>query len=442
MAKARKGSASRRPRLRNAGRSARRRVARRGTVNRRTKEKPARKVQRQRRTSLNQRMRRAAVGGAAAGAAAATVATLPRVRRRNIRASVPAELSAEDRAAVERVQRAFNNLEGRAQMSAIYDDIGEIESGLTQLTLELGDLRERGYIHSGGLEDRIVAFDHHWDEVEPRVEEALKEQVRRLDRDLDGVERRIDRLSEPNERRISAADNAVNGLQRKITAAENSVRALYGPVQEELRAIDRELDRIDWMLDQLEASQEIALYDSEGPVAAVEAEWEKDGEEGPDGVLILTDQRLIFEQKEEVAKKKLFGLVATDKEKIQQLLLDFPATEIESVDFSKEGGFLGMGKDDILELTCSGKAPHSRLRFHLQGQSSEEWAKLFNKVRSGDIDGDRADEYVDELEEAQKMQARFPSQCPNCFANLASPPRGAMTTVCEFCGGTVNAEIA
>ena len=60
--------------------------------------------------------------------------------------------------------------------------------------------------------------------------------------------------------------------------------------------------------------------DAEAPLMATEAEWERDGEEGPDGTLYLTDQRLLFEQNEEIATEKLFGLITTKKETRRELL--------------------------------------------------------------------------------------------------------------------------
>ena len=419
------------------------RTAQRGAVNRRHGVSPPRTVASQTRTSLNQRLRRAGVAGAAAATAGAVAASAPRVRRRTVRnAAPPAAVTEEMRSQISSIQNGFNNLQARAQLGAVYDDIGEIEARLTQLPLELDELRERGYVHSGALEDKIVAFDHQWDEVQPRVERTLQQHVRRLDSEFDTVEQRIDALARPNSAAVAAAESAISGLERRVSAAESAVAALYSSVQSELRAIDVELDRVDWVLDQLEASQEIELYDTEGPIAAVEAEWEQDGEEGPDGILYLTDQRLIFEQNEVVAKKKLFGLVATDKETIRKLLLEFPVQEIEEISASEEGGFMGMGKDDILELVCSANAPHSRLRFHLEGQDSEAWAVLLKKVKSGEIDGDRADEYVDEVADAADFQAAFPTQCPSCFAAVEPPARGVVTASCEFCGSTIAASPA
>jgi hypothetical protein len=104
---------------------------------------------------------------------------------------------------------------------------------------------------------------------------------------------------------------------------------------------------------------------------------------------------------------------------------------------SEEGGFLGMGKDDILELICSANAPVSRVRLHLKGQDSSDWAGYIKRVQTGEINDDRDEDYLDEIEVVQALSGSFPTRCPNCFADVPPPPRGVTSVTCEFCGGTI-----
>ena len=45
---------------------------------------------------------------------------------------------------------------------------------------------------------------------------------------------------------------------------------------------------------------------------AVRATWQKGGEDNPQGILYLTDQRLLFEQKQEIGAKKVL-FITTEK---------------------------------------------------------------------------------------------------------------------------------
>jgi hypothetical protein len=349
------------------------------------------------------------------------------------KAAVSPELAAE----ISRIQDKFERLESQAQLEDIFSAVGKIDTQLTQLPFDLEALRDRGYVHSGQLEDKLEAIDEKWDEVRPRVEKAITEQVTRLDRELDQTERQVNRLSNANAALAKTVDSAVDSLGSRITAARRALDGLYDGIQTELYQIDHALKQVATMLDLIAGSQEIRLLEAEGPLLAVKAEWQQDGDEGPKGYVFLTDQRLLFEQREEVVTKKRFGLFKAESEMVQKLHFAVQVHEIDQIAHKEEGGFLGMGKDDILELVFAASAPLSRVRLHLDGQDSEDWAAMINRIQSGEIDGDRSDEYLDELEAAAITSTSFPEQCPNCFAVIPAQPRGVTVYSCEFCGATV-----
>jgi hypothetical protein len=346
-------------------------------------------------------------------------------------------VSPEQQLEIDRINREYAALERDGRLSDVYDSIGAIETKLTKMPLDLDALRRRGYVHSGQLEDRLAALDEKWDEMMPKVEAELNKQVPRLDRELDGVERKVALMSGGSAAAISGAGTAVTAMQSKLSAAKSAVRGMYDDLERELYAIETELRHVDWIMNQLGESPEIRLREAEGPVAGVEAFWQQDGKEGPKGVLYLTDQRLLFEQKEEVVTKKRFGIFKAESEMVHKLQLDIPVHAIESMQHSEEGGFMGMGKDDILELVCSADAAVSRVRLHLKGQDSSAWAGYIKRVQTGEIDDDRDDDYLEEIEAAQALSGSFPTRCPNCFADVPPPPRGVSSVKCEFCGGLI-----
>lgn len=345
----------------------------------------------------------------------------------------------ELRLEVDRIQDQFADLESKAQLSTVYSAIGDFDSKLVELPFAIDALRDRGYVHSGRLDDRLEALDQSWDNVRPRVEAALNNHIRRLDQELNETERQVDTLR-PNSAAISAAKSAVNSLSGRIDAARDAVSGLYEGMELELSGISSEISAITRMMDLLAESQAIRLLQAEGPLLAVKTEWQRDGKDGPEGVLFLTDQRLLFEQREEVVTKKTFGIFKSASETKIDLLLDIQVGDVESVTDKQEGGFLGMGKDDILEFVFAASAPVSRARFHLKGHDSSDWAAMIKRIQTDEIDEDRADEYVDELQEAVAVAAAFPSACPSCFAELPPPPVGIMSVSCEFCGAQIEPE--
>ncbi len=367
-----------------------------------------------------------AVAGAAVAGAAASQVVAP-----------------EMQAKVTAVQSKYERLETAAQLSDIYSTIGRIDAKLTDLPFELEKQRARGYVHGGQLENKLVALDDKWDNnIRPRVETTLKEQVARLDSELNQAEGMVKRVNPRVESTVKLAETAVDSLERRVNAAQDAVSSLYKPIENEVNEAERQVNHARQMLDLLDASQAIRLRNAEGPLLAVETEWHRNGKEGPKGYLFLTDQRLIFEQREEVVTKKKFGLFKADSEMIQEVHINVEVHQIENVSHKEEGGFMGMGKADILELVFAASANISRARFHLKGQNSSEWAAMIKRVQTGDVDKDRSGAHVEALAEAGITSTSFPTSCPNCYAPIPAQPRGVTSYTCEFCGAVVAPQVS
>jgi hypothetical protein len=280
-------------------------------------------------------------------------------------------------------------------------------------------------------------LNQQWEGTRPRVEAALQDYVNRLGSDMNSVSRQMTLLNPNNAATLSSAETVVSSMQNKVNTSQRNIEGLYNGLLNSLTDIENQLRQTEWMIQQFDESPEVNLRTAEGPLMAVKAEWQTNGKEGPDGILYLTDQRLMFEQKEEITTKKFLGIFKKESEKLQGLQLEIAARDIESVKDSEEGGFLGMGKKDILEFVFAASAPVSRARFHLQGQDSKDWAIMIRRVLSGDIDKDRASGYVEAVTGIDAIAAAFPSECPNCYAPVEAPPRGITRLVCEFCGAAI-----
>ena len=336
---------------------------------------------------------------------------------------------------IDQIRNEYNRLRSAADLSDIRQAMGRFDARLAELPVELEGLRSRGYVHAGLLEQDIAGQQGQWQRTRPRVASMLRQQASRLRQPLRDVDKKVSGLSLRDAAAVAAAGAAVEAAQRQVDAARRGITGLYDGMESQLYGVESTLNRLDWMLQRFDASPHVRLRETEGPLLAAEAEWQRDGDEGPDGTLFLTDQRLFFEQDEEVAKEKLFGIFATAKEQAQRLLLEVPVHDIEKVAYSEEGGFLGMGKDELLDLVLGPRAEVSRARFHLKDQDSAEWAVWIKRAQTGEIDRDRAEANVEEVAAAEALI--FPAQCPSCFAPLPTPPRGATSTVCEFCGTVV-----
>ncbi len=333
------------------------------------------------------------------------------------------------------LQSRLNSLEDETRLTKVRDAVEALQTIINGLGQQISGLRSRGYVFGRDLETRAANFSSQWTQAAPNVTNQIDQQSNRLQAALAPLRTRTNELAAASNG-ISAAQNILNqldpqvaSLESQVSAAESQIHSMVDGLQNQVSDFDGQLKKIDWMLTQL-AEASFRLLATEAGVMAVKAVWVKGGKEqkdDPDGVLYLTDQRLIFEEKEEVAKEKVL-FIATKKEKVQKLLLNAPVTTVESITTSKQGL---LKNEDHIEIRFGAGAPVESAHFHIW-QPCDEWQALINRAKSKDFDNDRA--VAIDAAAAAKVKAA-PSQCPNCGGNINQVVlRGQDSIKCEFCG--------
>ena len=349
----------------------------------------------------------------------------------------------DDEALDDILDHMSDDLETLAQESSLLEITQEIEA-LTQqiknLPLQLAQLRQRGYVHAAALETQLTHIDTQWQTLGETIQNALGDYQESLDNTIGDAEALWDDVDRKGKNRdIRAFDKLLAVWEDELDSALDDLRGMYEPLSEQVEEIGEQLEHLDWIVTQLEES-EIILQRGEGPLVAAEAVWQQTEESGPKGILYLTDQRLLFEQKEKIATKKFLGILATESKSLQSVQLEIAVPEIEAVEGKQEGGFLGMGKSHILAFTFAASAPVSRARFLLKEQEVADWAKHLKQVRTGAIHRDRASAFAAEVKALEKIV--FPTQCPHCFAPVPKPATGVTAVTCEYCNITINGELS
>ncbi|MGD0877104.1 MAG: GRAM domain-containing protein [Anaerolineales bacterium] len=199
--------------------------------------------------------------------------------------------------------------------------------------------------------------------------------------------------------------------ENKVPAAEQAIEAIYNQFNNQVSATTRHLDEIEYLLAQL-AEASFQLLPTEAGIAAVKAALCKAGKKQKgdlQGVLYLTNQRLIFEQKEELATKKVL-FVATEKQKVQGLQLEAPMALVDKVETSKQGL---LKNEDHIEVHFLSGAAVQMAHFHIW-QDNTSWQTLINRARSKDFDQSRP--VALDQSAVDKVKAA-PAQCPSCGGN-------------------------
>ncbi len=336
------------------------------------------------------------------------------------------------------IQSDLRDLQSAVRMSDIRDHVEDLQSSINGMDRRIKSLRDRGYAFDRDLEEKANDFAEEWKNLAPGINREIDREARTLKNSLRSLEPTVTGLagrsggSSTLRAQIDKTEHQISTLQSRVEAIEQSIRGSYDGFSSQVQAVNHLLGKIEWMIEELsEASFD--LLATESGIMAVKAVWAEDGKErkdDPEGVLFLTDQRLIFEQKEKIATKKVL-FITTKKELVQKMLWEAPVALIEKTKASKEGF---MNKDDFIEVQFGGDAPFDTVYLHIW-QSGETWKSLLKRAKSKEFDSNRALE-IDE-ETAQKVKDA-PTECNSCGGAITQViMRGMDSITCEYCGAVI-----
>ncbi len=333
------------------------------------------------------------------------------------------------------LQSRISTLQGSVQLTKSREAVEQVQATVNEMAARLLGLRNRGYVFGKDLEAQAQAFVQSWALLYPNLQAQINAQSSMLVSSLRPIEMQMPQLtavaSNPGMARglLATLQSAVEQVESKVTAAEQAIEGMYHQFNNQVYAATKRLEDIEYLLTQL-AEASFQLLPTEAGIAAVKATWCKGGKEqksDPEGVLYLTDQRLIFEQKEEIATKKVLFMV-TEKQKVQGMQLEAPVALVEKVDTSKQGL---LKNEDFIEVHFLSGAAVQAVQFHIW-QENTAWQALINRARSKDFDKER----TVALDQAavDKVKAA-PAQCPSCGGNITTMVlRGMDSIKCEYCG--------
>ncbi len=337
----------------------------------------------------------------------------------------------ELRQEVHSLEFTFDGLKDEAHLNDLRERVSRMDRDIAKLKKRIAALRTRGYAFDKTLEDEAAAIEKKWSGVYLNVDREIDRSASRLKARLPRLESRLQQVAHsPSAHAIEQLREELDDFEDEIEAVTDSIETSFSSVESLLNEVQARLSQTEWMLDQLDAAS-FSLLTGESGIMACKAVWAQNGAEerkgDPKGILYLTDQRILFEQKEKVATKKVL-FIATEKKLVQELRFEAPVAAVEEVrEFSK--GMLG--KDDYLDLRFTGQAPQRRMVFHIWG-SPGAWMKAINRAQRKDFDADRAIELDEEVVEKVR---NAPSECPSCGATISQAIlRGQDSLTCEYCG--------
>jgi len=340
---------------------------------------------------------------------------------------------------VSNLQLELNSLQSKVRLNDISDRVENFETRLTGLPARIQTLRQNGYAFNKTIESQANQMLTQWANMRGSLRMQIQTQSRALLNDLPPIESKMAHLATLS-RNLSLGrpyyaqvKSEIESLTKRAEAAAQSIRGMYDEFEAQFNKLNAYLDRVEWSITQLGQAC-FQLLPTEAVIMAVKARWitgPKKDDDDPQGNFYLTDQRILFEQKQEIATKKVL-FVTTERKLVQALKFEIALSLVQEVIPTKQGVFKN---EDHLEIRFAVGAPYQSIRLHLDGQDCKEWQQLIQRARSKEFDKDRAIE-IDQTE-VEKVKSA-PTKCPSCNATIDKPIlRGQDTITCDYCGTVI-----
>jgi len=341
------------------------------------------------------------------------------------------EEATELESAVSEAESKFKELISKVKLSSLASNIAQLGNDTTELPSAIEAVRDRGYAYRSYLEYKVDVLEEQWKDMDEDLKAWVENESAELEDELEQVENLVERLTGAGvtsraQRLLGRTQSALEVLEEKIEAAEEHIENQYEAIQREVANTKRQLTEINWIMDM----KEEASFDfgaAEEVFLVAKAEWD-DGKDKPDGLIFLTSQRLVFEQKEKTGKR--FGMFGGKE--TQDILWETPIDSVDDVEASNKGL---LGGKDMVTLKLGEGAPYAEIVVEVKGGvASKFWAKQIKRMATGNADDERAIEPDPEMIERLK---NAPTDCQVCGGGLPKIVEGQSQVECMYCGAVV-----
>jgi predicted nucleic acid-binding Zn-ribbon protein len=340
-----------------------------------------------------------------------------------------------------RLVSEWSSLSSKVTLNDVSQSLGSVDGELAELDDQIKDLRQRGYIFDGDWEQKAADLHSGWPQQQRSARRELDQQSQLLRETAAEIERLVNR-AERDHNRLDDLERNLSSFESQVSAAAQSVEQAFQRTSDGLGEIYEAMEWATFMLDHLHEAP-FKLFPDENGVAACKAKWlSKKGE--PEGLLYLTDQRLIYETVEEVATKKVL-FVTTEKETVRELAWEAPVGAVDKVSAEDKGGFVGIGVKELLTLNFNRDAkdvPDEVTMRFLDYADNEMWQGLVERVKSGQIEQEKYAGSEEEVasEAVSAPAASAPTTCSSCGGKMPTVFKGMQRIECEFCGNVIHLE--
>lgn len=278
---------------------------------------------------------------------------------------------------------SFKSTAGRVDFPQLRERLNSLQDRLNNLPSAIQALRGQGYTLRTTLENRAQAVAQQLSEVQAQFDRFVDEESRDLRRQVRQAEDQAEALearrAEPDQA-LSEFNSDVQTLTSAITAAENRLGNLISAAENAFFTLNARVEQIKFVLEQA-TNAGFQMAAGETVYTAAKAEWD-DGKDKPEGIMFITTQRVIFEQRENVG-----GGLFRKGEFTQKVLWEAPLNAITEVGSEDKGLF---GTKDLVHLKLAPGQYFGEINFEVKqgGVDSKAWAEEIRRAQRGEFNAD------------------------------------------------------
>jgi hypothetical protein len=232
------------------------------------------------------------------------------------------------------------------------------------LPARLEQARSHGYAYLASVEESLADLGQRAQRVGRVLEESVLSRGRALFWRLADARQRLELHPSSSAHEpawLARCDDALAEFRREVAGLQQEVERDIGDLPVKSQTIAARLTAIDQTLRKTAEASFAIDRAREAVFVAVDAEWKKgkSARENPDGVLFVTDRRIVMERKE-----KEGGFLGMGGRKVQEVLWELPLDQVETIAPEKRGL---MGGVDLIHIRPKPGAPFELRTVEVKG---------------------------------------------------------------------------
>ena len=285
---------------------------------------------------------------------------------------------------VEGTRSVAHTLEAGVRFKTQLNALSRLEKNLAGLPARLEAMNERRVTVLRALAKDVAGQREQLKQVSAQTHEMVESYQQSLQPRVDALWQQIEHNDglirqdgyEAHGEAITSTKRQADQLKIEMEQAEQDILGCFNELTNKTRQLSQHITHLERACDALSRAT-FALHANEMLLNAIDGTYHISHKEAAEGVLFLTTQRLIFEQRQEVVTSRFF--LFSQKQRVEEVRFAERLDQVSNIHIAQQQG------RETFHLTLTKKANVREATFSLS-HNAQQWANLINQVRLGEVE--------------------------------------------------------